>query len=110
MRTRSRRRHKSKLAFSLRYNIVVNQLPAATAVDVASMPWVFTQSHPLKTSSFIDEAKEARYRSRSFDAVPYHDHCGRFIRRASFLFFRMLWLSGFGDCGKTCSTVMILCS
>src|SRR5271165_543541 len=32
--------------------------PGATAVDVALMPWVFTQRHPLDTSSFIDEAKK----------------------------------------------------
>jgi hypothetical protein len=36
----------------------VNQLNGATAVDVASMPWVFTQHLPLYTSEFIDEAKK----------------------------------------------------
>ena len=36
----------------------MNQAARATAVDVASMPWVFTQRHPLDTSSFIDEAKK----------------------------------------------------
>ena len=36
----------------------VNQPDGATAVDVASMPWVFTQRHPLDTSAFISDAKE----------------------------------------------------
>jgi hypothetical protein len=36
----------------------VNQPDAPTAVDVASMPWVFTQRHPLDTSSFISEAEK----------------------------------------------------
>ncbi len=36
----------------------MNQPSAATAVDVASLPWIFTQGHPLDTSSFIDEAKK----------------------------------------------------
>jgi antitoxin component HigA of HigAB toxin-antitoxin module len=40
----------------------VNQPTAATAIDVASMPWVFTQTHPLDTRTFIDEAKK-----RGFD-------------------------------------------
>ncbi len=29
----------------------------ASSVDVASLPWVFTQQHPLDTASFIDEAE-----------------------------------------------------
>lgn len=36
----------------------VNPPSAVTAVDVASMPWVFTQNHPLDTSSFINEAQK----------------------------------------------------
>lgn len=34
----------------------------ASSVDVASLPWVFTQQHPLDTASFINEAKR-----RGFD-------------------------------------------
>jgi hypothetical protein len=34
----------------------VSQPDGATAVDVASMPWVFTQRHPLDTSAFTGEA------------------------------------------------------
>jgi len=34
----------------------------ASSVDVASLPWVFTQQHPLDTASFIDEAER-----RGFD-------------------------------------------
>jgi len=34
----------------------VSQPDGATAVDVASMPWVFTQRHPLDTSAFASEA------------------------------------------------------
>lgn len=33
-----------------------------TSVDVANIPWVFTQSHPLNTEGFIGEAKK-----RGFD-------------------------------------------
>jgi hypothetical protein len=34
----------------------VSQTDGASAVDVASMPWVFTQRHPLDTSTFASEA------------------------------------------------------
>jgi hypothetical protein len=34
----------------------VSQPDGATAVDIASMPWVFTQRHPLDTSAFASEA------------------------------------------------------
>jgi hypothetical protein len=40
----------------------VNQPDGATVIDVAAMPWAFTQQHPLDTSSFISEAKK-----RGFD-------------------------------------------
>jgi hypothetical protein len=36
----------------------VNQPNAATAIDVASMPWAFTQHQPLDTSAFIAEAEK----------------------------------------------------
>ena len=38
------------------------QLLVASSVEVAALPWVFTQQHPLDTGSFIDEAKR-----RGFD-------------------------------------------
>lgn len=38
------------------------QVTEASTVQVATMPWVFTQNHPLDSSSFVDEAKR-----RGFD-------------------------------------------
>jgi hypothetical protein len=37
-------------------------LEVTSSVDVAGLPWAFTQSHPLNTSDFISEAKR-----RGFD-------------------------------------------
>lgn len=39
-----------------------DQRLGASSVDVSGLPWVFTQQHPLDTSSFVDEAKR-----RGFD-------------------------------------------
>jgi hypothetical protein len=38
-----------------------NKADVVTSVDIASLPWAFTQSRPLNTSDFISEAKRRGY-------------------------------------------------